>query len=373
MHPAKAWLSSIFLEGSEKTALLKTQMNEDNLPRYPQSTARQSDATSEGSTRYSRSTLEQKTANETDLYERSQQNLSSDTEPLFFDLFVPPYRAGLTSTNSIDKNEEQITSARDQLLSIPDGNEPLRIEYEHSPPVEPPKSPLNLSLLIDFVGAMSIFDYLAIKDVLETGKVNRYMREIVDNYFLHYILPRTEIYYYVDHITEDEGPPSGEYQRLYPVIRRVDKELRKFPDNRVVFEPELDRSLKYTYRHGSFRHVEIKFHLWNWRRQRRNWPLHEKTSVSETPYSYKADGYCKSRKIPYTRMHQFVRFDTFNDSPIHIFYRDVPDTDGRVVTLHAISIPLNYIRHSLSASIPGSDEELAILRSNQKFSPRPSC
>ena len=302
--------------------------------------------------------------------DRSQPNFCSLVSPSIGQSTIPQHRPGSASNSSMDENEEQITSARDQLSSIPEYDDPLRIEHEKNPLAEAPKPPVHLSQLIDFVGARRIFDYLPIKDVLESAKVNRYMKKIVDNYFLHYILPQTEIYYYVDHIMEDGGPPSEEYQRLCPVIRRIDKDMRIFPNDRVVFEPDFDGKQKYTYRHGSFKHVEIKFHLGDWRRQK--WPLDVRPSVDSTPYSYKADGYRESRKIQYTRMYQFIRFDTFNDSPIHVFYKDVSNTDGRIVALHAISIPLNYLRQSLCTNLPSVEMESAkrtLTRSNNGFNP----
>jgi hypothetical protein len=195
----------------------------------------------------------------------------------------------------------------------------------------------------------SIFDYLPIKDVLPFVKVNRHMKELVDNYFLHYILPQTEIYYYVDHIMEDGSPPSEEYQRLYPVIRRMNKASRKFPSDRVVFEPEIESTPKYTYRKNTFNHVEIKFHLGDWRRPKKMLLDGRHRPAADTPYSYRADGYRKSHKLTYTRMYHYIRFDTFENSPIYVFYKDVSDTDG-VVALHAISIPLNFLRQSLCST-----------------------
>lgn len=266
-------------------------------------------------------------------------------------LAVPHHRAGSTSSNSADENDPQVSSARDQLSSIPDPSAPPPIDHEEERG-EPPKPPVQLTQLIDFVQPQNIFDYLLIKDVLPYVKVNRHMKELVDNYFLHYILPQTEIYYYVDHIMGDGSPPSEEYQRLYPVIRRIDKDNRKFPSDRVVFEPEFEHNPKYKYRKNTFNHVEIKFHLGDWRRpktmfldgRRRHRP------AADTPYSYSAGGDRTSRKLSsFTRMYQYIRFDTFENSPIYVFYKDVFDSD-HVVALHAISIPLNFLRQSLCST-----------------------
>jgi hypothetical protein len=171
---------------------------------------------------------------------------------------------------------------------------------------------------------------------------------MVDNYFVHYVLPRSEIYFHIDHIMEDGSPPSEEYQRLYPVIRRIDKHKRVFPNDRLVFEPEIEETPKYTYRNGFFDRVQIKFHLGDWRR-RENWPL-DCPPTARTPYCYKADEPRTRHKLQITRPFQYFRFDTFKDSPIYVFYKYLPGTGGDVVALHAISIPLNYIRQSLCAT-----------------------
>jgi hypothetical protein len=270
-----------------------------------------------------------------------------DSSASAYRLVVPHQRAGSTSSNSADENDPQVTSARDQLSSIPDPGEPLPLGLEQQRG-DPPKPPVQLPQLLQFVLPQSIFDYLPIKDVLPFVKVNRHMKELVDTYFLHYILPQTEIYYYVDHIMGDGSPPSEEYQRLYPVIRRINKDSRKFPSNRVVFEPEMELTPKYTYRKNTFNHVEIKFHLGDWRRPKKMLLDGRHRPAADTPYSYRADADRKSHKLPYTKMYQYIRFDTFENSPIYVFYKDVSDTD--VVALHAISIPLNFLRQSLCST-----------------------
>ena len=339
-------------------------------------TSVRSDTACEGLSQSSSRTEEQKLTSHIDLDNRSQSTFRLDTDPITDDLGVYHHRnrGGSTSNSSAEENEEQITRALEELSSIPDQAKCLRIEQSSPAPAEPLKAPICLSEIIHYVGASNILNYLHIDEVLQVGQVNRGMKEIVDNYFLHYILPQTEICCFVDHIVEDGYPPSEEYQWLYPVIRRVDKSMRIFPHDRVVFEPDFDNKLKYAYRHGSFKHVELKFHLGDWRR-RQKWPLDSRPSVHHTPYTYRANEYWKSREIQYTRIHQFIRFDTFNDSPIHVFYKEVPDTDGEVVRLHAISIPLNYLRQSLCTNIDNGDVEplkRTITRSNRTFYRKPS-
>lgn len=265
-------------------------------------------------------------------------------------------RAESNTTYSSDLDERDIiTNARTQIRSIPDPSELLPIDYQQYTHEEPPKQPVQISKLIEFVGPGTVFGYLPIRDVLAVGKVNRHLKTIVDNYFIHDVLPRTKIYVFLDHIVEDGSPPSGEYQCLYPVIRRIEKDKRTFPDNRVIFEPDFREKPRYTYRKVSFNHVEIKFHLG--RGQPKNWLLN-RSPAARTPYSYRAAGVRKSHNLPYTRMFQYMRFDTFENSPIYTFYKDVPDSDASVV-LHAISIPLNYLRQSLSVTIPDGGTEAA--------------
>jgi len=269
------------------------------------------------------------------------------------------HRAGSTSSCSGDESDDQAkASAEDQLSSIPAPDEPLHIEPRLPvTPEEPPQSvsrPVQLFALIEAVGPRRVFDHLRIKDVLAVGKVDRYLKATVDNYFNHTVLPQSEIYYYIDHIMEHDGPSSEEYQRLYPVIRRIEKTRRVFPDGRVVFEPKFEEKPRYTYKKDSFKHVEIKFHLvglqeWPPRDLPLDCPL-----AARTRYSYKAEGYRKRHKLPYklpyTAMHQFIRFDTFKDSPIYVFYKGLPGSHGETFALHAISIPLNFLRQSLCST-----------------------
>lgn len=271
---------------------------------------------------------------------------------------APPHqRTGSTSSYSGDESEDDPTkaSARKQLISIPEPSEPPGESPEtgyQEPPKDPPPRPLQLPDLIERVSPHSVFNYLPIEDVLAAGKVDRQLRAIVDNYFLHYILPQTEISYYLAHVVDDHSPPEEEYQRLYPVIRRIEKEKRVFPDNRVVYEPKLAKKPQYTYRKDTFNHIEIRFELGD-SRQSKEWPLHCPPEHLKY-YSYTADGYRTKKvrfRLQHTRMFQFMRFDTFENSPIYVFYKDVPDTNEKIVSLHAISIPLNFLRQSLSDEI----------------------
>ena len=61
--------------------------------------------------------------------------------------------------------------------------------------------------------------------------------------------PQTEIYCHVDHIIEDGAPAQRNINGfMYPVVRWIDKDQRRFPNNRVVFEPDLGWAQNYTYR-----------------------------------------------------------------------------------------------------------------------------
>ena len=278
-------------------------------------------------------------------------------DDLLIGLAPPHQRTGSTSSCSGDESEDDPTkaSAREQLISIPEPSEPPGKSPEtgyQQPPTDPPPRPLQLPDLIERVSPHSVFNYLPIEDVLAAGKVDRQLKAIVDNYFLHYFLPQTEISYYLAHTVDDHSPPEEEHQRLYPVIRRIEKEKRVFPYNRVVYEPKLAKKPQYTYRKDTFNHIEIQFKLGD-SRQSKEWPLHCPPEGRKF-YSYRADRYPTKKirfRLQHTRMFQFMRFDTFENSPIYVFYKDVPDTNEKIVSLHAISIPLNFLRQSLSDAI----------------------
>jgi hypothetical protein len=189
-----------------------------------------------------------------------------------------------------------------------------------------------------------LFDRLRVCDILNARLVCQDMMRIMDDYFLHTVLPKTAMSFHVKHIVDRTSPPENEYQHLYPVIRRISiKENRVFPLNRIVFEPSpQEPQSAYTYRHRRFEPLKINFHLHDFQ-PNHNWPL-----VAATYYE---EGYRQTQKIKfpaqYTRLHRYVRFDTFKNSPIHVFYKDVSESDSNVVRLHAVSIPLDYLRTSL--------------------------
>jgi hypothetical protein len=367
LHPVKTLLSLLYGKGKE--APLKSHTEEPRLSTRIQPYPSQNDAIIQESSSHlpardeqdslhssnDRSSLIHLPARDEQDSLHSSNDRSSVTSSLDGGQGDGYPRTDSTYSCDADESDPQVTSARYQLSSIPDPDEPLKLGLEEERG-ESRQPPVQLSEILQFVLPQSVFDYLPIKDVLPLAKVNRHMKELVDTYFLHYVLPQTEIYYYLDHIMEDGSPPSEEYQRLYPVIRRIDKASRGFPGDRVVFEPEFESTPKYTYRKNTFNHVEIKFHLGDWRRPKTMLLDGYHRPAADTPYSYRADGGRKSHKLPYTRMYHYIRFDTFESSPIYVFYKDVSRADG-VVALHAISIPLNFLRQSLSSTTSDNKPE----------------
>ena len=136
-----------------------------------------------------------------------------------------------------------------------------------------------------------------------------------------------------------------EYQSLLPVIRRIRKEKRFLPHGRLLYEPVNDSGHRYLYRHGRFEPVAIDFRLPG-DRYRYSWPL---VAMPDDSSRYPSRYNRRSHWIllKHTKIHQYYKFQTFKDSPVQVFYKDQPGSGLDCFVLHAISIPLSYLRYAL--------------------------
>ena len=266
-------------------------------------------------------------------------------------------RADSSSSSSVEETDEQALDAKAQLLSIPDHDTSTPENLGDRKPNKNPERPIQLPKLIQCLPPNCLFENLFIRDILILRTVNRHLMNVVDEYFIHTVLPKAEIVFLVKHITNQNDPAEKEFQSLFPVIKRIDPDKRVLPGGRVVFEPETTGK-QYTYRHGQFEPVELRFHLPDFERKY-DWPLVAGTDPSVTqPISYREGGYSSSRNLKLslkvTRMHHYIRLDTFDRTPIHVFYKDIADTRPQAVSLHAISIPVDFLRRSLCKEIRSS-------------------
>jgi hypothetical protein len=235
---------------------------------------------------------------------------------------------------------------KDQLQMLDSDND---CSFEPCPSSTCPSSPVHLvqrpkfAELLTFLDPCAIFKHLPIDDVIRARGISQHMLGIVDDYFLHRILSRTEIVFGVKYYHDIDGRRELEYQRLQPVIQRIEKQKRHLPHGRMLYEPVNDSGRTYLYRHGSFEPVAIDFRLPD-DIYKYSWPLVAMPDdIGRYRSRYKRQSYLK-----YTKIYQYYKFQTFKDSPVQVFYKDYRGNGPDGFTLHALSIPLNYLRHALS-------------------------
>jgi len=143
-------------------------------------------------------------------------------------------------------------------------------------------------------------------------------------------------------------PADREWQTLYPVMKREEEVINCVPFGRIVFEPESDRH-SYQYRLRNFEPKEIDF-------------LPGRFGPSPHNYSWEL---VKPRRNAIQPGQVFHRFEDcsladgqLNDRiPIHVFYkatRVFSKDNGRVLRLHAVSIPFLWLMDRLSEDPPNS-------------------
>ena len=243
-------------------------------------------------------------------------------------------------------NIQYIASAEEQLLSIPsDDNLAARLPERPATPF-PDERPISLSELVGYVTPESLFKHLPIRDVISARVLDQFMRTEVDEYFLHRLLPDTEITFRSNYLHSIEGRLERESESLTPVIRRIDKEKRFLPHDRVLFEPT-DRNPPYYYWHGKFKPVAVDFRLPDGTEY--TWELIPTADTNTLPYrnDRRTSHLLTIPVFKHQKIYQYYKFETFKDSPAQVFYKDRVDSDAPGFRLHALSFPLKWLQQAL--------------------------
>lgn len=273
-------------------------------------------------------------------------------------LFLLDPRSRASSISSKDDSDPEtslntgiplkLIHAEEQLNSIPDYND---IAIATLPLAKPENSYFNRTNLNDFLHIIpiAVLKYLNVREVIIARGISSSIKEVVDDYFLHQLLSNSEIKLVTQYIDDFEGRKEREWEVLLPVIRRVERNKRFLPQNRLVYEPDPQRFTRYYYRHGKFEILRIEFRLKEGNTY--YWPLNphfDSTVDSDYRPTYRnRQSIHLLQIVKHTKLHQYYRFDTFKNSPVHVFYKDDPDPDLNVFRLHALSIPLDYLRAAL--------------------------
>lgn len=265
-------------------------------------------------------------------------------------MVIPDPRVRASSCGSQDASETpaQIALVEAQLDSIPAYD---NVALQPIPPRRPqtpfPNPPVTIYDLIRYVRAESLFSYLPISEVIRARDVSPAMEKVIDHYFLHYVLPRSELKFRMKHFNDRERREEREFEYLLPVIRRVNEDKRFLPHERVVYEPHPQRTIHY-YRHGNFEPCYIELHLLEGGTY--HFPLVASSDNSPDNTYRRQDRRSVHllRILKYTKLHQYYRFDTFKNSPVHVFFKDINESDPGKFKLHAISIPLSFLQEAVS-------------------------
>jgi hypothetical protein len=207
-------------------------------------------------------------------------------------------------------------------------------------------SPIQLHEFLQHVYPGEVFERLPLKDILQVSLASKALKLLVDDYLLNVSLPHTRLIFRYKTPGDIEYPnkPDSNYEHLVPVIKRVVKGSRVFPHNRIVYEPE-KRKTK-THNLNKFQPDQIKLVLPEEQGERK---ITLALSPPRDERNHDRDRRDRGRRshlltFEYTKVHQYYRFDSFNELPIHIFYKDKSDGDNDYVELHCISIPLDFLR-----------------------------
>jgi hypothetical protein len=190
---------------------------------------------------------------------------------------------------------------------------------------------------------------LHIKDIINLGLVNReFHRVVLKDFLLNQIIVKTRIKFHTRQ-RETRGR-DRESLDLYPVIRRVDKEDRVLPCNRIVYEPDFTQN-RPSYRPGEFTPDEIEFHLPNeLHSQPYFWPLGDELVIPRKTRVH----YREERNTPVSNIcvvqSVFYKFQNAgaergDDFPVNVFYKR--DGESPAARLHAVSIPWDRLLERL--------------------------
>ena len=247
------------------------------------------------------------------------------------------------SSQSSEDNTAILASAEEQLQSIPSSDDPT-VETPPrpatpftgrqpvsliDPTVEIPrpatpftgKRPVSLIKLIDYIDPENLFRHFPIHQVIAVREVSESLKIMVDDYFLHRILPWSEITLHSTFIHGIEGRPERESEILIPVIRRIEKENRFLPYKRVLFEPKGGENRRRYYCHGKFEPRSVEFRLKDGTRY--TWDLTAEADIGSQ--SYRNDRRSHRLTLPplkHKKIYQYYKFETFTNSPAQVFYKD---------------------------------------------------
>jgi hypothetical protein len=239
-----------------------------------------------------------------------------------------------------------VTSAEDQLLSIPPTDDPFVTLPDQPKTTLPIKSPMSLAEFIDHIDPGTFFRYFQIHEIIAARTISQIMKTTVDDYFLHRILPWAEITFRSNYLHTIQGRLERETENLTPVIRRVEKQKRFLPHGRVLFEPT-DKDPPYYYWHGIFKPVAVDFRLRDGSEY--TWDLIPTADTNALPNrNDRRTAHLLTIPIfKHQKIYQYYKFQTFKDSPAQIFYKDRIDSDAPGFRLHALSFPLKWLQQAL--------------------------
>lgn len=207
---------------------------------------------------------------------------------------------------------------------------------------------------------ISVGQSLGLKDYLDL--ISGTVSDKLKNFAIAHALPRLrDSVVTVKTIHRKAASEEEDYEHTYPVIRRIrEPKIWTLPRGRIIFEPELEGTLRYGYHRNQFKPAEIALTI-DGRARRYKWTL-----VPEMqPRVYEIAHRDNSDFVPVTNTTRFGPTDRFtifhyvheDDStqshPAKIFYKQ----DGDRMTLHCVSIPLNLISLLIDSDNSGSRNE----------------
>ena len=211
----------------------------------------------------------------------------------------------------------------------------------------------NIIANLDFVGTRSMM--VLFPDALGDLCRNHILHEIVPNSKIRFSTLRTDF-------TQER-----DRKFLIPVIKRIAKARRVFPENRIVFETRNNGSHNCgLFRPGEFAPASIDFLLPNSSQIACHWDLSEDvTNRRERQRSFRREG--AIGRNPHALRAKYYKFSDLDsrDFPekfrVNVFYKRPDDSPGAY--LHAVSIPIDCLIQRLLTDVPGSPRSRIPLRS----------
>lgn len=258
------------------------------------------------------------------------------------------------------KNELLLTVPKEQLSEEGKRSASRQSTATVSAPLTPP---ITLFEFLVHIYAGEVFKKLQLNDILKIRLMNQQFKSLVDDYLRDVILPFTRLIFRFKTPADFDYPNKHEnhWEHLVPVIARVDKGHRVFPHGRIVYEPAERKTKKHRLHKVQPYEIEVfiddRFDLGGERKftfhlnppRDENHTRAENSTRHERNHDPRDRGQRRSHllKFEYTKVHQYYRFDCFDELPFHIFYKDRTEGDSNFVELHCISIPLDFLRREV--------------------------